>query len=258
MKKMKSLLCVYLILVFLFCTTACSQITYSQEHTDDVSPFIGYFSSLDSTRPLAIEDMFLGILPETSAFLPQIACEVDDSQCLYQGNVYDEVAHPEGYSYPEYCFWQLDCDYLEVLGEFSSEYIVYGIMEEERVVSLLFVRADTAQPDVRWFVLHELDLLDPCDYQLSDFNVEIISGERDSESFLKKVWNFHTLAQYSDTRDLIYEASVGWRTIFLVNQKHPWMIYELNYSYVHGEIYIYNVPNDGTVLLNSNGYSVLK
>lgn len=257
MKKMKSLLCVCLTLAFLFCATACSSITYSQEYTDDNSPFSDYFNSISIT-PLAIEDMFLGTLPEASASLPQVVCEVDDSQCFYQENVYEEVACPEGSSYREYCFWQLDCDYLEVLGKFSSEYLVYGIKEEGRVVSLLLVCADAAQPDVRWFVLRDLDLLDPCDYRLTDFNVEIISGERDSESFLKKVWNFHTWAQFSDTRDLIYEASTGWRTIFLVNQEHPWMVYELNYSYVHGEVYIYNVPNDGTVLLNSNGYSVLK
>lgn len=254
MKQCKHVIIVFFCLI-LFPLYGCTALSFSNLHTDDVSPIKSLLNKGDNDRFTIQMDMFIGELPAVTSNLQEIPCLTENGHCIYWGQTFDEVPYQDGLSFPDHCVWQLDCNYLEPLGKMSNGNIVYGVQNEGGVIaSLLLVSTDSEHPGVSWFVSDDLDILDPCAYRLTDFEIEIISGPNDGEDVLWRVWSYHIGEQYTDTLDVLVEDP-EWRKLFLISKENPWLVYELNYFCIDANIFINNVPNDGMVAINPAGYS---
>lgn len=254
MKRCKKVVVTFFCMI-LFSLYGCTDLTFSNLHTDDVSPVRALLSKGGSDHFTMQMDMFIGKLPAATSDLQEIPCAVEHGQCIYLGQTFSEVPYQDSLSFSDHCVWQLDCNYLAPLGKMSSGDIVYGVQNEGGVIaSLLVVSTDAEHPGVSWFVSDDLDILDPCEYQLTDFNIELISGPNDGEDMLWRVWSYHIGEQYADTRDILAERP-EWRTLFLISKENPWLVYELNYFCMDANVFINNVPNEGMVQINPAGYS---
>ena len=201
------------------------------------SPFFGIIPPQQAT-------FFLGELPKVNEPLNVVDMARRNDGCVYQGKPYKKIVFPP-YLTVDDCFWQLDCNYLHVLGENSRGEIVYAIGDP--VETLLIVNAEN-EPE--WYVDNTHDILNPCAYSFDDFDVETIYGLSVRPNSISEIWEYHTGKEYDSVRYFIMDH-LDFQRYFLRCKDRPWLVYELRCTYTYdGFLYIYNIPNDGMLLMN--------
>ena len=213
-----------------------SPVYYDKKELDE-SPFSDVLPSYQA-------DYFIGELPTVIQPLSIVDITLQNNVCVYQGNVYQKVILPSRLSAYD-CFWQLDCSYLHILGKTDNQEIIYAI-GEPAVVLIVVDSENTPQ----WYVNDTGDLLDPCTYSVDDFDVEIIYGLSVRPNSISEIWEYHTGKEYDQVRYFIMDH-LDFQRYFLRCKDRPWLVYELSCPYTYdGLLYIYNVPNDGMLLMN--------
>lgn len=193
---------------------------------------------------------FLGPLPEAGEELSVISYEITGKQCSYLDRTYTEVI-PEG----TYANWNLDCSYLDAIGKTADGSTVYAIEEDDEPVVLLFVGTDIYDLWVGWYILEDkVDILDPYSYTFRDFNVKRLEGKEDPRFSDEAVWTYHISSAFTETEIWWYETWEN-NTLLMRSKEHKWLAYQLHYAVLadEGYVYVYNLPNDGKVMLTENG-----
>ena len=210
---------------------------FYDKREQDKSPFSDMVPDCQAT-------FFIGELPEVNEPLSIVDIVRQDDACVYQGITYQKVAFPT-YSAIWNCIWQLDCNYLNVLGKTDEGEIAYAIGDPAE--TLLIVNLEN-EPE--WYITDVQNILNPCAYSVDDFDVEIIYGLSVRPNSISEIWEYHTKIEYSKLRDLLINSTDYQRYYFRCREK-PWLVYELHCIYTYdGCLYIYNVPNDGMLLMN--------
>lgn len=251
MRIVKPVFCLFLctMLLFLF---ACEEQGQIKQYCSNDSPM----GNCVDTSGREQSNRFLGTLPSCEESAPTVSYAQNGNECTYEGVVYREMVSEEDPGHFCWSGWQLDCDYLEVLGKTEENEILYGIKDKnKRVLSLLILNSSSDVPCVSWFVLPDLADTDMADYSLDDFDIQKIVGEEDSINAAEQLWFYHTSAEYEKTLDPLIEWP-EMHCLFLVNKEAPWLVYELNYCYRNSnstDLFIYCIPSGGWVMLDRNG-----
>lgn len=232
MKKNK-ILAILLVVALLCLISACTQETKS--------PFSGRHE---------YSYAFLGPLPEAGKNLPVISYEITGKQCSYLDRTYTEVI-PEG----TYANWKLDCSHLDAIGKTADGSTLYAIEEDDVPVVLLFVGTDIYNLWVGWYILEDkVDILDPYSYTFRDFDVSRLEGKENPRFSDEDVWKYHISSAYTETSFCWAEISEA-HLLHMRSREHKWLVYQLRYSVLPQEknVYVYNLPNDGYLILTENG-----
>lgn len=234
--KLLKVTALVLVLSALFTLCACSEDRFYEER-----PFRGRH---ENSRA------FMGELPEAKNDLPVISYEIKGRQCTYLDRTYTEFIR-EG----AYVNWALDCRYLDAIGKTADGSTLYAIEEDDVPVVLLFVGTDIYNLWVGWYILEDkVDILDPYSYTFRDFDVTRVEGEEDPRFSDEDVWKYHISSAYTETGTWWFEV---WEehTLLMRSKTNQWLIYQLKYILLsaEGRVYVYNLPNDGMLMLTENG-----
>lgn len=249
MKKMGVFCLIMCMLLQFFC--ACGEQEQIKEYLSDRSPLEECVDNLGRNN----SGRFLGTLPSSNVAVPTISLSINETECSYNGTVYKEMVSAENPNHFCWSGWQLDCDYLEVLGRTAEEEIVYGIKDGNEEVVTLLILDNSEVPCASWFALPAIADVSIANYSLEDFYVQKMIGEEDTINTIDQVWFYHTSAEFIKTVDPIIEWPEMHR-VFLICKEIPWLVYELNYSYRHAntsDLFVYSVQSGGWVMLDETG-----
>ena len=244
--KLRYIVYCALTLLLMFSTIGCSQ---QQEEYDLLEKNKSPFADCTERN---VSEMFIGSLPSSDSHIAEIALSQSELRCEFLGREYIKVEPTE---FPIWSNWQLDCDYLTVVGQTNEGKIVYAIENDDiGIISLLVLFSDKSHFECSWYITEDLDILNPCDYSIKDFDVEIIYGKNIQSRSIKKIWNYHIGEEYDFVRNSLRVDDTDSQVFFLRSKKNPWMVYELSVIQTYqGYFFMENLPNRGRILVTADG-----
>lgn len=240
---MKKRIICFCIAIIIFAFAACSSSPTVYDRLEkNLSPFA-------DVLPIAQSQMFIGKLPEGHSQGDIIEVVEEQDHCVYKDTQYTKIPFPE-FALSGDANWQLDCNYLDFVGTTPDQKNVYAINEDTLgIVSLLITGTGAEGMECSWYISEALDVLNPCNYELDDFDYEIIYGKSDRPVSTEQIWSYHTDEKYNDVELLLMEDT-DFQHIFFRSKEHPWLVYEFTCTFTYeGCLYIQNVPNKGMILL---------